>query len=198
MDSRLWASAKKGKTASGVPGSRCERSSEWILMTDLTSAPVPPLTTADHVRGPDDAPLVIVYADFACPFCALAHERLRPLPLRVAFRHFALRAKHARSPALAAAAEAAARQDAFWPMHDALFADQGRQDDPHLWERAETLGLDVARFERDRRAPETEERVRADLRAGMRAGVAATPTLVVDGALYAGPPEPRWLHSLGL
>ena len=167
-------------------------------MTDLTSAPVPPLTSADYVRGPEDAPLVIVYADFACPFCALAHERLSPLPLRVAFRHFALRAKHARSPALATAAEAAARQDAFWPMHDALFADQGRQDDPHLWERAEHLGLDVARFERDRRSPEVAERVRRDVRSALRAGVAATPTLVVEGVLYQGPPGEAWLHSIGL
>jgi protein-disulfide isomerase len=167
-------------------------------MTDLTSAAVPPLTAADHVRGPEDAPLVIVYADFACPFCALAHERLRAAPLRVAYRHFALKAKHARAPVLAAAAEAAAQQDAFWPMHDALFSDQGRQDDPHLWERAETLGLDVERFDRDRRGEEAAERVRTDLRAGMRAGVAATPTLVVDGVLHPGPPDPGWLHSLRL
>ncbi|MBV9414700.1 MAG: hypothetical protein JO363_06950 [Solirubrobacterales bacterium] len=30
-------------------------------------------------------------------------------------------------------AEAAARRDAFWEMHDALFADQGRLQGPHLW-----------------------------------------------------------------
>ena len=48
-------------------------------------------------------------------------------------------------------AEAAARQDAFWEMHDALFADQGRLEGPHLWTRAELLSLDVERFEADRR-----------------------------------------------
>ena len=37
--------------------------------------------------------------------------------------------------ALAQAAEAAARQGAFWAFHDALYADQGRIDDPHLWAR---------------------------------------------------------------
>src|SRR5687768_14583700 len=120
-------------------------------MTELTSAPVPPLTADDHVRGPQDAKLVIVYSDFACPFCALAHQRMRELPLKIAYRHFALKTKHRRAPELAAAAEAAARQDAFWPMHDALFEDQGSQEDPHLWDRAAALGLDVARFDRDRR-----------------------------------------------
>jgi hypothetical protein len=46
-------------------------------------------------------------------------------------------------------AEAAARQDAFWELYDALFADQGRLEDPHLWTRAERLGLDVERCEAD-------------------------------------------------
>jgi protein-disulfide isomerase len=166
-------------------------------MTELTSAPVPPLTADDHVRGPDTAPLVVVYSDFACPFCALAHERMQEVELRVVYRHFALRAKHKRGPALARAAEAAALQGAFWPMHDALFADQGRQDDPHLWERAEQLGLDVERFERDRRSDEVAARVQHETRAALRAGVMTTPTLVVDGTLHGGPPEPSWLHCLG-
>jgi protein-disulfide isomerase len=158
-------------------------------LTGLTSAPVPPLGPDDHVRGPEDAPLVIVYADFACPHCAVAHQRLLEArdDVRVAFRHFALKTKRPRAPALAAAAEAAALQGAFWAMHDALYADQGRQDDPHLWERAERLGLDVDRFDADRRSDAVAERVRRDVRGGMRAGVAATPTLVVGDALHAGP-----------
>jgi protein-disulfide isomerase len=167
-------------------------------MTELTSAPIPPVDATDHVRGPDDAPLVIAYSDFACPFCAVAHERMRDAPLRIAYRHFALKAKRPRAPILAQAAEAAALQGAFWPMHDALFADQGRQDDPHLWERAERLGLDVERFERDRRSAEVADRVRRDVRSALRAGVATTPTLAIKGDLHPGPPDLAWLHSLGL
>ena len=151
---------------------------------DLTSAPVPALAPDDHVRGPADAPLIVMYADFACPHCAVAHLRLqqacRDQPLRIAFRHFALRAKHPRAPVLAAAAEAAALQGAFWPLHDALYADQGRQDDPHLWAHAERMGLDLDRFEADRRSSEVAARVKRDVHAAMRAGVAATPTLFAD------------------
>ena len=44
-------------------------------------------------------------------------------------------------------------------MHDALFADQGRLEDPHLWARAERLGLDVARFDADRRSDAVAARV---------------------------------------
>ena len=64
-------------------------------------------------------------------------------------------------------------------MHDALFADQGRLEDPHLWARAEALGLDLDRFEADRRSDEVRERVARDFHSGVRAGVVITPTAFV-------------------
>ena len=155
----------------------------------LGSAPVPALRPDDHVRGPAGGRLVVVYADFGCPFCAAVEIGLRELPLRIAFRHFPVTTAHPRALAAACAAEAADRQDAFWPMHDALFADQGRLDDPHLWARAERLGLDVGAFEADRRSTAVRARVRGDFRAGVRAGVVATPTLFVDGHRHSGRPS---------
>jgi protein-disulfide isomerase len=141
------------------------------------------------VRGPDGARLVVVYGDYECPFCAALDLRLRDAPLRVAFRHFPVRASHPRAFAAACAAEAAAAQGAFWAMHDALFDDQGRLEDPHLWARAERLGLDVARFDADRRSAEVADAVNASFRAGVRAGVATTPTLFVDGERHPGRPD---------
>jgi protein-disulfide isomerase len=109
--------------------------------------------------------------------------------LRVAFRHFALRSRHPRSVALACAVEAAGLQGRFWEMHDALFADQGRTDDPHLWDRARALGLDIDRFESDRRSPAVARRVAEDVRGALRAGVTTTPTLFADGVAYSGTPD---------
>ena len=106
--------------------------------------------------------------------------------LRVAFRHFPVRSKHPRAWPAACAAEAAALQGRFWEMHDALFADQARLEDPHLWERAERLGLDVARFDADRRSEQVLARVRADFEGGVRGGVVTTPTAVLQGALHSG------------
>jgi protein-disulfide isomerase len=147
-----------------------------VAADDLTSAEVPGLRPDDHVRG--EGELVVMYADFSCPRCAVAAQRLQDAGGRVAFRHFALKARHPRAVALALAAEAAAAQGAFWAFHDALFADQGRLDDPHLWERCERLGLDLARFEADRRGEAAAERVRRDTREGMRAGVTGTPAVL--------------------
>jgi protein-disulfide isomerase len=75
-------------------------------------------------------------------------------------------------------------------MHDALYADQGRLEDPHLWARAERLGLDVARLHRDARSEAVRARVQADFRGGLRAGVVTTPTLFLpDGTRVSGRPD---------
>ncbi|MCW2995150.1 MAG: disulfide bond formation protein DsbA [Conexibacter sp.] len=119
-----------------------------------------------------------MYADFSCPRCAVAAIALRDAGSSVVFRHFALKARHPRAVPLAHAAEAAALQGAFWPLHDSLFADQGHIDDPHLWARCDQLGLDVDRFEADRRSEAVATRVTRDLREGMRAGVTGTPAVL--------------------
>lgn len=148
-------------------------------MRDLSTAPIPPVSAEDHVRGDREHPdLVVMYADFTCPRCAAKALSLRDRDAPVVFRHFALKARNPRSVALAHAAEAAALQGAFWPFHDSLFADQGHQDDPHLWARIEELGLDVGRFEADRRCDPVAERVSRQLREGLRAGVTSTPALL--------------------
>ena len=144
-------------------------------MTDLSSAEVPPIGPEDHVRGEGEA--IVVYADLGCPHCAGAWIELSARRNRLAFRHFPVASKHPRSPALHAAAEAAGRQGRFFAMVDSLYADRGRVDDPHLWERAERFGLDLDRFEADRRGDAVAARVRRDFHSGIRAGVTTTPAV---------------------
>ncbi len=156
-------------------------------MSDLRSAPIPPPDGRDHRRGRPEAPILIVYADFECPFCAALDLRLRRLAVQVIFRHFPVRSAHPRAWPAACAAEAAALQGRFWEMHDSLYADQGRLEDPHLWARAASLGIDVDRFDSDRRGQAVEDRVASDFRGGVRGGVVTTPSVHIwrDGA-----PEP--------
>jgi protein-disulfide isomerase len=152
-------------------------------MSGLGSAPLPPLGADDHLRGTD--PRLIVYGDYECPYCAVLHARLLSAGVAWAFRHFPVRSQHPRAWAAACAAEAAGLQGRFWEMHDALYGDQGRLDDPHLWERARALELDVERFDADRRADAVIARVKRDFESGVRAGVVTTPTVFRDGELVA-------------
>jgi protein-disulfide isomerase len=152
-------------------------------MHELTSAPFPPPGAEDHVRG--EGPEAIAYLDLGCPHCAAAWALIRDLRLRLCFRHFPIASKHPRAPALHAAAEATAaqRESAFFEIVDSIYRDQARIDDPHLWERARGLGMDLERFERDRRSASVAERVRRDFESGIRAGVAGTPAFFVDRRL---------------
>jgi protein-disulfide isomerase len=140
--------------------------------------------------------VVIEYADFECPFCAALHGRLGGRRLSVAFRHFPVRSSHPRAWAAACAAEAAALQGRFWAMHDCLFEDQGRLEDPHLWNRARALGLDLKRFEADRRDEAVAARVRAAIQSGVRAGVVTTPALFCGGRMYSGRIDDATLDGL--
>jgi len=132
--------------------------------------------------------VVIEYADLECPYCAKAHLILKELPITRVFRHFPVTSKHPRAKALAAAAEAAARQGRFWEMHDSLLEDQGHLDDPHLWERAERMGMDLERFEADRRSAEAAAQVESDFRSGIRAGVTTPPTQFLNGTAFPAIP----------
>lgn len=105
------------------------------------------------------------------------HAELAAEEITLVFRHFPVVSKHPRSEVLARAAEAVALQGKFWEFHDSLFEDQGRLDLPHLWERCERLGIDVDRFEADRRSVAVGERVQRDFRSGIRAGVTNTPAV---------------------
>lgn len=127
------------------------------------------------MRG--EGKLLLVYADLGCPHCAAVWAEICERPARIVFRHFPVASKHPRSPALHAAAEAAGRQGRFFEMVDSLYADRGRVDDPHLWERVERFGLDLEQFESDRRSDGVAARVRRDFESGIRGGVTGTPAL---------------------
>ena len=116
------------------------------------------------------------------PSVRLAWTQIRELPLRLVLRHFPIASKHPRAPALHAAAEAAGLQEAFCgDVWTRCSRDQAHVDDPHLWERAESLGLDLERFNRERRSELVVERVRRDFEDGIRAGVTGTPAAFIAG-----------------
>ncbi len=91
----------------------------------------------------------------------------------------------------ARAAECAADQDAFWPMHDALYEHQTewwtkRRPQRQYNRYAKALGLDTDRFGRCYGEKETDGRTNANTKAALRAGVRATPTFFVNGRMVLG------------
>ncbi len=160
----------------------------------------PPLGPDDHVSGDPAAPLeLVMYGDFECPYCAAAQSILERVKsrvgddLRFAFRHFPLREIHPHAGQAAEAAEAAAAQGAFWPMHDKLFASRGRLEDRDLILHAGELGLDAERVARELRVHAHLARVERDLSYARRAGLTGTPAFYVNGRRFDGTYDARSL-----
>lgn len=150
----------------------------------------------DHVIGPDAAPVTLLeYGDYECPDCGRAYPLLDDLRhrfgdrLRFAFRHFPLFTVHRHASAAAQAAEAAAAQGQFWPMHDLLYLNQDRLGTPDFTHYALKLGLEIYRFEQAMAEQTYLKRVEADFTSGQQSGVRGTPTLFINGVRYANPIE---------
>ncbi|GMA29071.1 DsbA family protein [Arenivirga flava] len=137
---------------------------------------------------------VVEFLDFQCPGCANLEPTMQDLraelgdEVRFVVRNFPLIDIHPNAVDAAVAAEAAADQDAYEPMHDALFASQRQWtqlDDASDYFRdlADELGLDLDAYDAAVADPATEERVMADRADALELGLEGTPSIIVDGEL---------------
>ncbi len=143
--------------------------------------------------GPASAAATIVmFTDFQCPFCARQQAdlaRLRrayPQDVSIVYRQYPL-PFHAHARAAALASECAAAQGRFATFVDSTFANQhevGRWP----WERFAALAgvTDLASFDRCMESPEAAQAVERDVAAGKHLGLTGTPSLLLNGTLYAG------------
>jgi protein-disulfide isomerase len=145
----------------------------------------------DHIRGPvDGAVTVIEFGDFECPHCGEAEPVVRALltdtTIRYVWRHLPLTDVHPQAQLAAEASEAAAAQDAFWPMHDLLLDHQDKLRLRDLLRYAGELGLDLDRFQDDLRRRAHEARVAQDVESADLSGVSGTPTFFINGQRHYG------------
>ncbi len=175
---------------------------------DLASFSPDPET--DWIKGPEDAPITIVeYADFQCPYCSVAAQNLKillekyPDDVRVVYRHFPLASIHDKAIPAAQAAEAAGLQskDAFWELHDLLYATQGAWSgysiedfDSWIVEVAVELGLDPVQFEADYKSDAIVAKAEASWVDGQALGIPGTPYIKIN-SLYEAQADPETLTA---
>lgn len=103
-----------------------------------------------------------------------------PEDVKVVFKNFPLR-NHKFAMKAAVAALAAESQGKFWEFHDLLFKNYNKLNDQKIQEIALAVGLNPEEYEKQKKDPATERRVKQDLSDGRRAGVRGTPTIFING-----------------
>ena len=152
-----------------------------------------PVGPRDHVRGAEDAQVTLLqYGDFECPQCAEAFPILVRLQarwesrLRFVFRHFPLTNVHPHAQEASEAAEWAASQGTFWPMHDALYAQRAQLSRRRIVELAAALHLDTSSLEHAWSSHAFLPRVKEDYLSGLASQVTGTPAFFINGARHEG------------
>jgi protein-disulfide isomerase len=155
-----------------------------------------PVGPGDHAHGPSDAPITLVeYGDYECPRCGHAYHVLQQVlhdlgdEIRFVFRNFPLNDAHPHAEAAAEAAESVAArggEEAFWIVHDLMFENQDALQHDDLIEYAEAAGVDRVDVADDLASGALGDRVRRDVRSGIRSSVTATPTFFVNGRRFDG------------
>jgi protein-disulfide isomerase len=161
-------------------------------------------TLTQHIEGEGKAGVTLVeYGDYQCPFCGQYYPVLKQVQqefnqqIRFQFRNFPLVSLHPNAFAGARAAEAAARQNKFSQMHDALYEqNELSQTNPsaNTWikasdpipffnQYASALGLNVTKFKQDYASSAVNNLINADIAEGTKLNVQGTPTFFLDGKL---------------
>ncbi|MEZ4360370.1 MAG: thioredoxin domain-containing protein [Kofleriaceae bacterium] len=155
-------------------------------------------TSKAPMSGNVDAPVKLVeYFDYACPACIGMKPKLDQALAEHAgkavlfYEMFPLEARHPDSRSAAKAALAAQAQGKFKEMHEILFLKSPAHKREDVLKYAGALGLDLARFEADYDAADAH--VDSDIRQGETLNVASTPTLFLNGRLYTGPQDAKYI-----
>jgi Na+/H+ antiporter NhaA len=178
----------------------------WVIfrVTDWVSPPEPvglklirPVDPGrDHIRGKLDAPLTLVeYGDYECPFCSRATGGIDEVrahfgdELLYVWRHLPLERSHPRAVDAALAAEAAGLQGKYFEMGIQLFEHQDDLEWSDIYRYANSIGLDLERFDADVRVHSSKvlHRVQDDAQDAELMDLNSTPTFFVNGVRHKGP-----------
>ena len=158
-----------------------------MAATEAGLRPIPSLLGADHSTGGEHASAhLLEYGDYECALCSEAGLETQHLldvfgsRLSFTFRHFPL-TEHPHAEQAAEAAEAAAAQGKFWPMHHLLLTHWQNLGPEVLTQCAEQAGLDMPAFSAAMNQHTYKQRVQEHRHSGELIGLRASPCFFLDG-----------------
>ena len=135
---------------------------------------------------------VVEFSDFQCPFCAKGADIMNSLKkaygnkIKIAFKQFPLPFHKDAKLASQAALCAFEQKDAFWKMHDLMFADQQKLKIEDLVVKAGMARVDGEKVKGCLGQNKYLAKVEKDIQQGKQLGVKSTPTFFVNGMIVNG------------
>jgi protein-disulfide isomerase len=172
-----------------------------LAICDLAAQQPASSAIATRSKGSPTAPVTVYeMSDFQCPYCrsfaletfrALEKEYISPGKVRWVFVNFPLTSIHANAVAAAGTALCAARQGAFWPVHDLLYTHQKvwaplKEPGPFFLSLADSAGISKPKLLECVKSPATVAEIRHEAEGAERAGASSTPTFYIEGGLLTG------------
>jgi protein-disulfide isomerase len=145
--------------------------------------------------------LLIEFSDFQCPYCAEAHKTLKQFianhqdEVALVYKHYPIAQIHSEAMSAATASWAAHQQDKFWQYHDLLFTHQDQLGESLYLQVAKDLGLDLSKFERDRKSQEAIDAIHKDMELAERLGISGTPFFVMNEETFSGAVQRSFLED---
>lgn len=149
---------------------------------------------SNHVMGVTANNVTLVeYGDYQCPACGQYYQPVKEVVekykdrIQFQFRNLPLNQIHQNAFAGARAAEAAAKQNKFWEMHDVLYTYQkvwsGASNPKDYFDAyAKQLGLDMKKFDSDFTSSAVNDVINADINAFKKTGEQMqTPSFFLNG-----------------
>lgn len=164
----------------------------------LTGQPAPDAAISlagAKIRGNTSAKVILLeFSDFQCPFCGrhfretmpqLEKEYIEAGKIRYAFRDFPIESLHRQAVKAHEAANCAADQNKYWPMHNRLFLNPNPLGPEELKGHASAVGVDLQAFQQCLESGKHAGTVQQGVNDAVGAGVTGTPAFFI-GVVDAG------------
>lgn len=159
-----------------------------------------PFKTTGNILGDKNAKFTVyIYTDYECPICRTYNVILnraaqelggfkfvhKNLPLDIKCNRNLPAPFHEKSCMLARYAVAAEKQGRFWDINSELFEKQPKSEKA-VTDMAKTMGYNILQLEKDAKSQTTTDRISKDIESATNLRIDGTPSLVINGKVYAG------------
>ena len=145
---------------------------------------------AGAVAGnPDGDVSVVVFFDYACPYCRQGHADVTKLAasdpgVRIVYRDFPVLSPASEEAAMASLS--AAQQGRYTKFHNAMFESPGKVAHERTIAMVRGAGLNETQTAKDLNAPALKNEIKKNLELGRALGLTGTPSYVVGNQILSG------------